>query len=192
MGTTMDGALSRRGALDEQTLSAGREVSLALAMATAFGAACAVGGPLATAPVAALLVPCSLLAVAIVSIPSLSIGLALAGYAVDPAVSFRAGLRGVVEAGRTLGGLAPLMLLYRATSPSAMVPMALASWGMGIAGIIGIAHLVTALSRGTLVGHVRGATALVVVTGASVFALVLGLRLWIELAVGLFFDRAAF
>ena len=162
-------ALARRGALG-------------LGLAALYGAALGArdgGWALLTHAVG---VPSALVVVGLVALPSLYIVLAIFDAPLSLEGAAGAAVRGIASSGLVLAGLAPLTALYVITSASAEAAAMAGTLGLVLGGVLGLRHLIVTL--GEALADADSSTrrfAMLAQAGFSVFAVVLGWRIWASL-----------
>ncbi len=167
---------------DGDTRALARRGALGLGLAAIYGAALGTrdgGWSLLTHAAG---VPAALLVVGLIGLPSLYIVLALFDAPLSMKAAAGAAVRGIASSGLVLAGLAPLTTLYVVTSTSARAAAIAGTLGLVLGGLLGLRHLVVTL--GEALAEADSATRLfaMLAQGAfSVFAIVLGWRIWASL-----------
>lgn len=161
--------------------SAARRAGAGLALTLPF--ALAVGLRTDAAPVdaivGALALPVGLAVIALVGVSASTLGISLASAPLAPTTAASIASRGIFRAGLLLGGLAPLCALWVA-SARGLEALLCASLAVFVAGVSGIATIARGLVTATLAPDESARLGALVVSVLFVmFALVVGLRVWL-------------
>lgn len=160
-------------------------VGLALTLPFAIAAGLRTDAPPSEAIVSALGIPVGLALIALVGVSASTLGISLASAPLEPAHAIAVASRGLFRVGVLLAGLAPITALWVAGGRPLEALFA-TTFVLAVAGASGIGTIARGLVAATATpeGELR-AGALIVALLFSMFALVVGCRLWLGSMEGL-------